>query len=91
MVTKMWNDASEEEKRPFNERVEAEKAEYALAMSTFASRIQEWETEAIALRTDYVKEHPSVPGPDEGLDSPSRRDRRAKRIGGYAEDSEEEL
>lgn len=90
MVTKMWNDATEEEKKPFNERVEAEKAEYSSAISTFTARIQEWEAEAIALRTDYVKDYPSVPGPDEALDSPSRRDRRVKRIGGYAENSDEE-
>jgi monoamine oxidase len=87
MVTKMWKEAAEDEKKPYNERAEVEKKAYAAAMAEFTVKSQEWEAAAIAFRDEYVKEHPSVPGPDEGLDSPSRRDRRAKRISGYAEDS----
>lgn len=91
MVTKMWKEASDVEKKPFNERADAQKKVYADALAEFNVSAAKWDKDAIAFREEYVKEHPSAPGPDEMVDSPSRRDRRAKRISGYAEDSESEL
>ncbi|TAQ89692.1 hypothetical protein B7494_g1960 [Chlorociboria aeruginascens] len=87
MVTKMWKEASGDVKQPYNEMAEAQKKVYADAMAEYNTKAAEWDKEALAFRVEYVKEHPSVPGPDERVDSQSRRDRRAKRIGGYAEDS----
>ncbi|KAF4625778.1 hypothetical protein G7Y89_g12386 [Cudoniella acicularis] len=75
MVTKMWKEAPEEEKKPYHERADAAK----------------WDKDAADLRADYIRDHPSGPGPDEGLNSPSRKQRKAKRISGYAEDSGSEL
>jgi monoamine oxidase len=87
MVTKMWKEAPAEEKRPYNERAEVQKQAYAAAMKEYLEKSGKWDKEALAFRAEYEKAHPSVPGPDEAFDSPSRRDRRAKRISGYAEDS----
>ena len=92
MVTKMWKEASEDEKKPYNERADVQKKAYAVAMAEYNVKAGQWDKDALAFRAVYEKEHPSVPGPDEGFDSPSRRDRRAKRgVSGYAEDSGSEV
>jgi len=92
MVTKMWKEASEDEKKPYNERADVQKKAYAAAMAEYNIKAGQWDKDALAFRAVYEKEHPSVPGPDEGFDSPSRRDRRAKRgVSGYAEDSGSEV
>lgn len=87
MVTKMWTDAPAEVKRPYNEWAAEQKQIYAAAMKEYNEKAGKWDKEALAFRAEYEKEHPSVPGSDEAFDSPSRRDRKAKRINGYAEDS----
>lgn len=92
MVTKMWKEASEAEKQPYNEKAEVQKKAYAAAMAEYNVKAGQWDKDALAFRAVYEKEHPSLPGPEEFLDSPSRRDRRAKRgVSGYAEDSGSEL
>jgi lysine-specific histone demethylase 1 len=91
MVTKMWKEASEDEKKPYNEKAEGQKKAYSAAMAEFNVKALKWDQDAVAFRDQYVLDHPSVPGPDEGFESPSRRDRRAKRVAGYAEDSGSEL
>jgi hypothetical protein len=88
----MWKEASEDEKKPYNERADVQKKAYAAAMAEYNVKAGQWDKDALAFRAVYEKEHPSVPGPDEGFDSPSRRDRRAKRgVSGYAEDSGSEV
>ena len=91
MVTKMWKEASEAEKKPFNERADAQKKVYAAALAQYNETAAKWDKDALAFRQEYVREHPTVPGSDEMDDSPSKRDRRAKRISGYAEDSGSDL
>lgn len=90
MVTKMWKEASEDTKQPYNERAEVQKQAYADAMAEYTVKAGEWDKAALEFRSVYEKEHPSVPGPDEvtGVSSPWRKDRKAKRgVSGYAEDS----
>ncbi|KAK0118818.1 hypothetical protein ONS95_007699 [Cadophora gregata] len=90
MVTKMWKEASEEEKKPYNERADVQKKAYTDAMAEYNSKASQWDKDALAYREVYEKEHPSVPAPEE-FASPSR-DRRAKRgVNGYAEDSDDEV
>jgi len=86
MVTKMWSEASEAEKKPFNDLANAQKQAYATALAEYNEKSAIWDKDAIAVRAEYEKENPSIPGPDESSDSPSRRARKAKRISGYAED-----
>jgi monoamine oxidase len=92
MVTKMWKEASEAEKKPYNEKADVQKKAYAAAIAEYNVKAGQWDKDAVAFRAMYEKEHPSVPSPEEFLDSPSRRDRRAKRgVSGYAEESGSEL
>jgi monoamine oxidase len=94
MCSKLWKQASDLEKQPFIDRAAAQKAAYAADYLDFNVKATKWDIDALAFRKEYEAAHPSVPGPDEkeeGPDTPSRRDRRAKRISGYAEDSDSDL
>jgi lysine-specific histone demethylase 1 len=91
MVTKMWKEAPEAEKKPYNDRADVQKQSYAAAMKEYNEKSAIWDKAALAFRVEYEKANPSLPGPDEGIDSPSRRDRRVKRVSGYAEDSGSDL
>jgi len=86
MVTKMWKEATEEEKKPYNEKADVLKKAYLNAVEEYKVIIAKWDKDTLEFRAQYERDHPSVPGPDE-VDSPSRRQRRAKRVSGYAEDS----
>jgi lysine-specific histone demethylase 1 len=94
MLAKMWKDAPEAEKKPYNGRAAIQKHIYTAALAEYTTKAKKWDEEFLAFRKEYEATHPSVPGPDEkedGLDTPSRRDRRAKRCSGYAEDSSSDL
>ncbi|KAG9236006.1 flavin-containing amine oxidoreductase-domain containing protein [Amylocarpus encephaloides] len=85
MVTKMWKDATEEEKKPYNERAEAQKVSHIAAVAEYNVDAAKWDREAAEIRTQYVAEHPFVSDPEgENL---TRKQRKAKRVSGYAEDS----
>ncbi|EPE29646.1 FAD/NAD(P)-binding protein [Glarea lozoyensis ATCC 20868] len=87
MAAKMWKEASEEEKKPYNQRANEQKAAHAAAMAEFAVKSAAWDTEVAAFKAQYEKEHPFTPGPEEASDTPTRKQRRAKLVSGYAEAS----
>jgi len=89
MLAKMWKDTSEEEKRPFQDRAIEAKSVYTADLAKYYELARKWDAESIAFRKEYEAEHPSIPSKEE-LDaqkvvSPGRRERRAKRVSGYAE------
>lgn len=94
MCSKMWKEASDTDKKPYLARAATQKAAYANALAEYNQKAIKWDSDALAFRKQYEAAHPSVPGLDEkeeGPDTPSRRDRRAKRISGYAEDSDSDI
>ncbi|KAM3085050.1 hypothetical protein ACMFMG_003488 [Clarireedia jacksonii] len=92
MISKMWNEAPEDIKKPYVEKAHERKEAYAAAVADYTVKAAKWDKDAWDFRLEYEREHPSLPGPDEEIGSPWRRDRRAKRLtSGYAEDSGSEL
>ncbi|TEY37424.1 hypothetical protein BOTCAL_0519g00030 [Botryotinia calthae] len=91
MITKMWNEAPEDIKKPYIDKALERKQIYQEAITDYNVKSAKWDKDAWDFRVQYEKDHPSLPGPDEDIGSPWRRDRRAKRTSGYAEDSESEL
>lgn len=88
MTSRMWKDATPEERKPFEDQAAENKKEYTAAMERHAELGGKWDQDALELRAAYEKEHPSVPGPEElalGEQSPSKY-RRAKPVS-YAEDN----
>lgn len=91
MVGQMWKEASATEKQPYNDKAEELKNAFNAATAEYTIKAGQWDLDYLAYKAIYEKEHPSVPGPEEALGSPSRRDRRAKRgVSGYAENSDSE-
>jgi hypothetical protein len=94
MLSKMWKDAPEAEKKPYNERAAIQKQAYTTALAEYTTKAKKWDEDYLTFRKEYETAHPSVPGPDEKgecPDTPSRRDRKARKCSGYAEDSSSDL
>ena len=91
MVTKMWKEAPESEKIPYNDKADIQKQQYTTALAEYNIKSVAWDKDALAVRAEYEQEHPYLPSPGEDILSEERRDRRAKRVSGYAEDSGSEL
>ncbi|KFY16006.1 hypothetical protein V491_05470 [Pseudogymnoascus sp. VKM F-3775] len=89
MLGKMWKDASDDEKQPYKQRAEEGKVVYLAALASYKELCRVWDADSIAFRKAYEAEHPSVPSKEEEeeilLSSQGKRDRRAKRVSGYAE------
>ncbi|OBT76215.1 hypothetical protein VF21_05016 [Pseudogymnoascus sp. 05NY08] len=89
MLGKMWKDSSEEEKDPYKQRANEGKVVYLAALANYRELCRVWDEDSIAFRKAYEKEHPSVPSKEEEeeirMSSQGKRDRRAKRVSGYAE------
>lgn len=95
MLAKMWKDLDEEGKKPFTDKAREAKASYLVELEAYREKALKWDTESLAFRRVYEMEHPSVPSKEEieaqGMESPGRRGRRAKLVGGYKEDSDGDL
>ncbi|KAF4123516.1 [histone H3]-N6,N6-dimethyl-L-lysine4 FAD-dependent demethylase [Geosmithia morbida] len=65
LMSKMWKEASAEDRRPYEDRAASNKSDYAHAMDRYKRRLEEWDGQAAVLREAYEREHPSVPGPYE--------------------------
>lgn len=88
MTSKMWKEAAPEVRKPYEDQAEEQKRAHAQALKDWTEVAARWEQEAVALRENYIKEHPSTPGPEElagGGVLSVNGERRAKRIESYAE------
>lgn len=89
MTSRMWKEATPEQKRPYEEQVAEQKKRYLEAMQEYNELAEKWDRQAMALRAAYEEEHPSVPGPEEeggpeDASSTMAQKRRAKNVS-YAE------
>lgn len=93
-----WKSSPEEVKRPYIERAAVSRQENEENAATFNERLASWDARAIEVRREYVEQHPGVLSDAEvrtmwqelGLwgDFGDRGERRAKKMSGYAEDSD---
>lgn len=84
-LAKMWKEAPQETKKPYLEKAEEQKREYAAKVKAYNEGAAKWDLDALEVRRVYELEHPR-PVVEEGWS----RDRRAKmksESGTYAEDS----
>jgi monoamine oxidase len=92
MLAKMWKEATDAEKQPYNDKAALQKEAYAAALSDFTAKAIKWDQDALAFRKEYEAAHPLKSKMEDALDwDTPTRDRKAKRVNGYAEDSESEL
>lgn len=84
MTSKMWKEASAEERRPFEEQAAEQKRGYADTVQAFNEAAEKWDRDAIALRAAYEKDHPNVSKPGELTRLSSQKSRRTRNVS-YAE------
>ena len=98
MVGQIWREANEEAKRPYFEQTESNRKANLEEAATFDARLASWDERAMDVRKQYVQRHPGVLSEKEeeamwrtlGVWGSFReeQERRAKKMSGYAEDSE---
>ncbi|KAG6009533.1 hypothetical protein E4U21_002169 [Claviceps maximensis] len=65
MTSKMWREATPEQRQPYEEDALAQKSAYNEAMLLFTEESRLWDEEAIGLRAAYEAEHAAPSGPDD--------------------------
>ena len=92
----MWREASNDIKQPYIDQTVSNRAVNHESAATFQDRLLEWDAEAMSIRRDYVRGHPDVLSRAEekemwqALGVYGGADRKAKKMSGYADDSESE-
>lgn len=93
----MWREASAEVKKPYIEQTVSNRAVNHESAATFQDRLAEWDADAMGIRREYVQEHPNVLSHKEeremwkALGVYGGWDRKAKKMSGYADESEPEM
>lgn len=100
MTSKMWKEATAEDKKPFEEEYRRVKEEYMIQFKEWEQQAQEWNRQADEYRIEFKKKNPfgekgeanSCPGVvPSGEDMlPVSRRRRGKTIKSYAEKSDDD-
>ena len=93
---KMWREAPAEAKKPYIDRTVSNRATNQENASTFQDRLSLWDAEAMEARREFVRSHPGVLSREEekemwqALGVYAGMERKAKKMSGYADASDEE-
>ncbi|KAI1394236.1 flavin-containing amine oxidoreductase-domain containing protein [Hypoxylon trugodes] len=86
MTSKMWKEATPEERKPYEEQVAEMKQRFNEAVKAWEDKVKEWDRRNAEIRAEYEKEHKPVLKDDEGSPaSESGRERRRAKVSNYAE------
>ena len=98
MVGQIWRELNEEAKRPYFEQTESNRKANLEEAATFDARLASWDEKAMEVRKQYVQRHPGVLSEREEAEMwrtlgvygtfHDDQERRAKKMSGYAEESE---
>ena len=88
MTSKMWKDATAEERKPFEDQAAEQKRQYAEAVQAFLQAAEEWDQKALLLRNAYQTEHPN--NLTSGEVRAAQKSRRARNVS-YAEDRDSDM
>ncbi|KAI9866527.1 MAG: hypothetical protein M1813_001079 [Trichoglossum hirsutum] len=89
----MWRDASNEVKRPYLEETASNKEANSASQETFKKRVEEWDKAAESFRMEYREKNPSKSSGEEitlleEVQQERETTKRARKLGGYVEDSD---
>lgn len=101
-VGQLWQASPEEEKRPYTERSAESRRANLEEAATYEARLASWDEKAVDVRRQYVREHPGALSEEEEQDMwralgaygelmDRGEERRAKKMSGYADDSDGDL
>jgi vacuolar protein sorting-associated protein 33A len=88
MTSKMWKDATPEERKPYEDQATEQKRGYAEAVQAWTRATERWDHEAAALRTAYEKENPFDAAKIAEIPRETSNKHRRTRHISYAEDSD---
>ena len=98
-IGQLWREAPDEQKRPYVEQTSNNRKVNLEEAATFEARLASWDARAMEVRREYVRQHPGVLSEEEeqnmwralgvyGDYGNLGDERRAKKMSGYAEDSD---
>lgn len=92
MTSKMWKEASEEERQPYEKQAAEQKKMYAEAIKNFTAASETWDRGAIALRAAFERDHPNMlESEEEGYEArTAQKQRRVKNLS-YAEGGDSDV
>ncbi|KAI1109039.1 Sec1-like protein [Nemania sp. NC0429] len=82
MTSKMWKEATAEDKKPFEEQAAEQKRVYYEAVKRWEVQAADWDRRYLEARAEYEKDHQLIIDEDE---MGSRRERRRIKVNSYAE------
>ncbi|SPJ74379.1 related to VPS33 - vacuolar sorting protein [Fusarium torulosum] len=91
MTSKMWKDATAEERKPYEEQAAEQKRGYADAVHAWNEATERWDQEAAVLRAAYEKENPFSAVKMADFDRELLHKHRRTRNISYAEDRESDV
>ncbi|KAI1142895.1 vacuolar protein sorting 33A-like protein [Hypoxylon sp. FL0543] len=91
MTSKMWKEATPEDRKPFENQASELKQKYSDALKTWEIKAREWDQQYLELRKQYEEDH-KLELEDEGspIDEGGRERRRAK-VSNYAESERSDI
>ncbi|KAK3180612.1 hypothetical protein K4F52_008078 [Lecanicillium sp. MT-2017a] len=90
MTSRMWKEATPDERKPFEDQAAEQKRAYADAMQEYVYLSEKWDIEAIAARAAYERDNPLDSDVKVFSSQLTPRSRRARNIS-YVEDRESDL
>ncbi|KAI1739320.1 vacuolar protein sorting 33A-like protein [Xylaria scruposa] len=82
MTSKMWKEATPEDRKPFEEQAAEQKKNYYEAVRKWEDQAKDWDRQYLEARAEYEKHHKLVLDRDE---TESGRERRRIKVNSYAE------
>ncbi|KAI1429960.1 Sec1-like protein [Xylaria sp. FL1777] len=88
MASKMWKEATPEERKPFEEQAAEQKRHYNEAVKAWAEQANDWDRRYLEARAEYEKKNKLILDQDE---TESGRERRRAKVDSYAESEDSDV
>jgi lysine-specific histone demethylase 1 len=88
MTSKMWKEATAEDRKPFEEQAAEQKKNYNEVVKSWEQQAKDWDRRYLELRAEYEKHHKLILDVDE---TESGRERRRAKVDSYAESEDSDL
>ncbi|KAI1376262.1 flavin-containing amine oxidoreductase-domain containing protein [Hypoxylon crocopeplum] len=85
MTSKMWKEAKDEERKPFEDQAAAIKQTYSEAVKAWDANAKTWDQRYLELRKEYEQGHKLVLEDEGSPIDEAGRERRLAKVGNYAE------
>ncbi|KAI0200298.1 Sec1-like protein [Astrocystis sublimbata] len=88
MTSKMWKEATPEERKPFEDQAAEQKKNYYEAVKQWDEKVKDWDRQYLDARAEYEKTHKLVLDEEE---TESGRERRRVKVNSYAETEDSDV